>query len=76
MFKSDFHGEFFQNTDRLNYLKDLQAHFGTSFEEFRGLVISESIFESGEKYFLISFRIVYFFRAVRGCVITRTRVSP
>ena len=76
MFKSDFHGEFFQNTDRLNYLKDLQAHFGTSFEEFRGLVISESIFEIGEKYFPISFRIVYFFRAVRGCVITQTTVSP
>ena len=51
MFKSDFHGEFFQNTDGLNYLKDLQAHFGTSFEEFCGLVVPESIFEIGKNIF-------------------------
>ena len=67
---------FFQDSDQLYQAQDLQAYFGTSFEEFDGLVVSESIFEIGEKFFSISFIIVYFFRAGKGCVITQSRVSP
>ena len=67
---------FFQDSDQLYQAQDLQAYFGTSFEEFDGLVVSESIFEIGGKFFSISFIIVYFFRAVKGCVITQSRVSP
>ena len=67
---------FFQDSDQLYQAQDLQAYFGTSFEEFDGLVVSESIFEIGGKNFSISFIIVYFFRAIRGCVITQSRVSP
>ena len=76
MFKSEPHWPFFQDSDQLNQAQDVQAYFGTSFEEFDGLVVSESIFEIGGKIFSISFIIVYFFRAIRGCVITQSRVSP
>ena len=76
MFKSEPHWPFFQDSDQLNQAQDVQAYFGTSFEEFDGLVVSESIFEIGGENFSISFIIVYFFRAVKGCVITQSRVSP
>ena len=69
--------DFFQDSECSNQPQDRQAHFSTSFEEFGGSVVSVSIFEIGGKYFSIScFIIVYFFRPVRGCVITQTRVSP
>ena len=61
MFKSEPHWPFFQDSDQLNQAQDVQAYFGTSFEEFDGLVVSESIFEIGGENFSISFIIVYFF---------------
>ena len=51
MFKSEPHWPFFQDSDQLNQAQDVQAYFGTSFEEFDGLVVSESIFEIGGKIF-------------------------
>ena len=42
---------FFQDSDQLYQAQDLQAYFGTSFEEFDGLVVSESIFEIEGNFF-------------------------
>ena len=44
-------GNFFQDSECSNQPQDRQAHFGTSFEEFCGLVVSESIFEIGKNIF-------------------------
>ena len=51
MLKSRTHWRFFQESNHLNRPQDFQAYFGTSFEEFDGLVVSESIFEIRKNIF-------------------------